>query len=118
MFKAKFKDAVVGVKQGKSATIRTDAAQQLAELTEKVDPKTVDDTTIKELICLLDSTEDSVRLWIAASLGNLGPRAKAAAPKLLELLPEADRLRGSLTSAPAIRLALTRIGVNPPPPKS
>jgi len=117
MFKTKFNSAVAGVRNGGTATIRTEAAQHLAELTGKVDPKSVDDAAIRELICLLDSNEDSVRMWVAGSLGNLGPRAKGAVPKLLELLPGADRLRGSLTSAPAIRLALTKIGVNPPAPK-
>lgn len=112
------KRAIAEVRMGKSSTARTEAAEHVAGLTRRIDPKRVDDTILAELISLLDSPEDSVRAWVAAALGNLGTRAKVAAvPKLLALLPEADCLRGSLTSAPAIRLALARMGETPPRPK-
>jgi hypothetical protein len=39
-----------------------------------------------------------------------------AAPKLLRILPEVDCLQVSLSSAPSIRVALKRMGVNVPPP--
>jgi len=68
------------------------------------------------MVSLLETEEDSVRAWVAASLGHLGLRAKVAVPKLLKLLPEVDCLRGSLTSAPFIRVALKRMGKTPPPP--
>jgi len=68
------------------------------------------------MVSLLETEEDSVRAWVAASLGHLGLRAKVAVPKLLKLLPEVDGLRGSLTSAPFIRVALKRMGEKPPPP--
>lgn len=103
------------VRTGKTTNIRTNAAQRLAELTRGINPDKVNDKTLADLVALFGTSEDSVRFWVAASLGNLGPRARAAAPKLLDLLPQVDCLRGELTSAPAIRLALERIGVTPPP---
>jgi len=101
----------------KTQTERTDAAERLSKLTRRSNANTVDDATLRDIISLLDSDEDGVRAWVAASLGNLGPRAKAAVPKLLAILPDADCLTGSLTSAPAIRSALIKIGVTPPATK-
>jgi len=94
---------------------RAGAAEHLADLTKGIDPRRVDDKTLADLVSLLAISDDSVQFWVAGSLGNLGPRARAAAPKLLEILPEADCRNGALTSAPAIREALKRMGVTPPP---
>jgi HEAT repeat protein len=116
MFKKQLTETIAKVRKGRTSNIRTDAAEHLARLTQRIDPNNVDHKTLEELVSLLDTSEDSVRLWVAASLGNLGPRAKVAVPTLLKLLPEVDCLRGSLTSAPAVRAALERIGVAPPPP--
>src|ERR1044072_716693 len=104
------------VRNGKTSTSRTEAAEHLAMLTRGINPHKVDDTILTEMVSLLDTKEDSVRAWVAASLGNLGTRAKEAVPRLLKVLPEVDCLRGSLTSASAIRLALERMGETPPPP--
>jgi hypothetical protein len=104
------------VRNGKTSNSRTDAAEHLAMLTHGINPHKVDDTTLAEMVSLLETKEDSVRAWVAASLGHLGRRAKVAVPRLLELLPEVDCLRGSLTSAPLIRVALKRMGSIPPPP--
>src|ERR1700733_1676491 len=117
ILKKQLLETIAKVKNGKTSNDRTDAAEHLSELTDGIDPTQVDDSTLKKMVSLLHSSEDSVRAWVAASLGELGPRAKAiAAPALLALLPKADCLVGSLTSAPAIRLALDRMGVTPPPP--
>ncbi|HXM05618.1 MAG TPA: HEAT repeat domain-containing protein [Chthoniobacterales bacterium] len=95
---------------------RTNAAEHLADLTRKMNPKDIDDKTLAELVSLLDTPDDSVRAWVAAAIGNLGSRARTAGPALLKLLPETDCLQGDLTSAAVIRPALKRIGVKPPPP--
>lgn len=107
---------IAKVRTAESLAARTEAAEHLSHLTTRIKPKRVDDKTLADLESLLDTSEDPVRLWVAASLGNLGPRARGAAPKLLKILPEVDCLEVSLSSAPVIRVALKRMGVTPPPP--
>ena len=109
-------ETMAKIRNGKTTNSRTDAAEHLATLTRRINPHKLDEPTLTEMVSLLDTQEDSVRAWVAASLGHLGPRAKWAVPRLLQLLPEVDCLRGSLTSAPSIRVALKRIGEIPPPP--
>lgn len=110
------KEAISKVRMGSSVDSRTHAAEHLASLTQKLDREDVREQTIQDLISLLDSPDDSVRFWVAGALGNLGPSAKAAIPKLEKLLPEADCINGVITSAGAIRHALTQLGATPPPP--
>jgi hypothetical protein len=110
------KETMVKVRTGKTLDIRADAAIHLAHLMRKVEPKDVDDKTLADIVSLLDTPDDAVRGEVAGALGFLGPRAVSAVPALLKVLPEADCVRGDLTSAGAIRLALERIGVKPPPP--
>jgi hypothetical protein len=114
--KRQLSETMAKIRNGKTSTSRTEGAEHLAMLTRGINPNKVDDTILTEMLSLLETQEDSVRAWVAASLGNLGPRAKVAVSRLLKLLPEVDCLRGSLTSAPAIRLALERMGEIPPPP--
>jgi hypothetical protein len=103
-------------KMGGPSMARTNTAERLSQLTEKIDPKEVDDKTLDDLVSLLDSPDDSVRFWVAASIGHLGPRAKGAAPALLKILHETECLElKEMTSAGAARVALKRIGVTPPP---
>jgi hypothetical protein len=115
---AQLEETITKVRTEKSLMARIDQAEHLAELTHGVNPKSVDDQTVGDMVSLLDDPDDAVRLWVAGALGHLGRRAKVAAPKLLALLPEADCLQGDLTSAAAIRPALKRMGVKPPPPPS
>ena len=109
---------MVKIRNGKTLTSRTEAAEHLATVTRGINPYKIDDTTLAEMVSLLETKEDSVRAWVAASLGHLGSRAKVAVPRLQKLLPEVDCLRGSLTSAPFIRVALKRMGEKPPPPRN
>ena len=113
--KGQFAETIARIRTGETSTIRTDNAANLAAFTRSIDPKKVDDATLREIVSLLNTDDDSVRFWVAASLGNLGPRARIAVPTLLNLLRKVDCLEGDLTSAGAIRLALTRIGETPPP---
>lgn len=112
------KETIEKVRTGVPSSIaRTDMAQHLAELTRKIDPKMVDDKTLADIVSLLDTQDDSVRAWVAASLGNLGPRARISIPSLLKILPEVDCIPNiGMTSAPFIRTAISRMGVKPPPP--
>jgi HEAT repeat protein len=104
--------AMAAVRSAKSSNARYDAAEQLPTLTSKSRPGSVTDSTVADLIALLDDPDDGVRMFVAAALGNV--QAKAAIPKLLALLPAADCLEGTLTSARSIRFALERMGVKPP----
>lgn len=110
------KETIAKVRMGKTVDSRTHAAEHLASLTQKLDSKDIREETIVDLMSLLDSPDDSVRFWVATALGNLGPSAKAAIPKLEKLLLESNCLNGAVTSAGAIRHALTQMGVTPPPP--
>jgi hypothetical protein len=103
------------VRTGEPSAAR-EATEELSHLTRRMSPNAVSDQAIGDLISLLDIRDDSVRYWVARSLGNLGPRASAAVPSLKRLLVEVDCLQGSKTSASGIRFALTQMGVTKPPP--
>jgi hypothetical protein len=113
--KVQFAETIERIRTEKNSTVRANNAANLAAFTRSIDPKKVNDATLREIVSLLNTDDDGVRLWVAASLGNLGPRARIAVPTLLNVLREVDCLEGDLTSAGAIRLALTRIGETPPP---
>ena len=109
-------EKIKGMK-GPPSMARTDEAEHLADLTKRIVPTKVDDSTLKSLISLLDcAPDDSVRLWVAVAIGNLGPRASPAVPPLLRHI-------GEITCSPFIsrtpaatpRFTLKRIGVKPPP---
>jgi hypothetical protein len=99
------------------STARTDAAQAISQLTKQIDPKKVDDKTLKDLVSLLDTPDYSVLLWVSAALGHLGPRAEMAVPALLRVIHETDCpvIATGVLPSDAARVALTRIGVLPPP---
>ncbi len=94
---------------------QSDTGPYLNHLTNRIDPKEIDDKTLESMESLLDSDDDLIRYWGAIALGNLGPRAKPAIPKLRKLFHTADCLNGPITSADAIIYAFLRIGVKPPP---
>ena len=108
---------IAKVRSEKTVESRTEAARHLAVLTRQGKPDDVTDETFKDIVALLETDEDSVRYWVAASLSNFGPRASPAAPALFKLLLEVDCLPGSLTSAISVRTALKRMGVTPWPRK-
>lgn len=114
LLNAKLEEAIADVRMSVSPMQRSEAAEHLADLTHRAKPNSVDDKTIADMVSLLDIPDDSVRGWTAAALGQLGRRARAAAPKLLALLPQVDCLDGDLTSAAAIRPALEKMGVKVP----
>jgi hypothetical protein len=109
------KETMAKVRTDKTVDARTDAAEHLASLTQKIRSKEVTEALMTDMTSLLDSPDDSVRYWVAMALGNLGPAAKSAAPKLEEMLPKADCISGVITSASGIRYALIKMGIKPPP---
>jgi len=110
------KETMAKVRSDKTVDARTEAAQHLAGLTQKISSKEVTEPLVTDITFLLDSPDDSVRYWVSTALGNLGPAAKAAVPKLEEMLPKADCINGAITSASGIRYALIKMGIKPPPP--
>jgi hypothetical protein len=112
----KLRETVAKVRSNKTVDARTKSAEHAASLTQRISGKEVTETLVTDLASLLDSPDDSVRFWIAIALGNIGPAAKSAVPKLEKMLPEADCINGAITSASGIRYALVKMGVKPPPP--
>ena len=110
------KETMVKVRSDKTVDARTQAAERLAGLTQKISGKEVTEVLVPDITSLLDSPDDSVRYWVATALGNLGPAAKSAIPKLEEILPKADCIDGTITSASGIRYALFKMDIKPPPP--
>jgi hypothetical protein len=94
-----------------SSAARTTYAQQLAGEIRQNRSATLEDTDIQLLANLLSDRDDSVRYWIAMALGYLGPRAHLAVPALEKALEEKQCDNSSKTSASAIKIALSRIGV-------
>lgn len=99
---------------------RTDLASELAKLVSQVRTSDqIDDKVIDDIATLLSDRDDSVRLWVALALGQLGPRANRAVPALERALQEAEaedqaNIKGpSLSSADGIRAALEKIRVAP-----
>jgi hypothetical protein len=107
---------ITKVRTYKTVDGRTGAAERLAGLTRKISSKDVTKALVTDITSLLDSPDDSVRYWVAMALGNLGPAARAAIPKLQEMLPKAACVDGVITSASGIREALMKMGIKSPFP--
>jgi hypothetical protein len=103
------------VRKAKTEDMKSNAAQHLIDLTDNRDNSDVTNETINSVISLLDMPDDAVRVWVAAALGNFGPRAKAAVPKLLTILADIECKNLDFSSASTIPVALGRMGVTPPP---
>jgi hypothetical protein len=93
------------------------AALRLASLfNEYISPEEIDDKTIMDITSLIDLP--GADLGIVTTIRNLGPRAKIAVPKLLQLLDREDLCFPQMKwFADAIRNALFKIGVTPPSSK-
>lgn len=114
---AEFQSAIAQTAKMKERTFyRSGTGEHLADLAQMINPNEVNSKILCELESLLDSDNDLIRYWGAVALGNLGPRAKSAVPKLLKTLRKVDCLNGPITSANGIRYALAHIGRKVPPP--
>jgi hypothetical protein len=107
-------NAIAKVRKAKTPTARYKAAERLGAITHEKDCSDVNNKTIEALISLLDIEDDGVRMWVASDLGDIGPRAKAAAPKLISILSVSDCMTWDHSSASTIPIALKRMGVDPP----
>ncbi len=106
--------AITKIRKARTTTARLDAAERLVALTDERDCSEVTDETIHSMVSLLDLQDDGVRMWVAAALGDIGPRGKIAVPKLLSILAEVECRNWDHSSASTIPVALTRMGVTPP----
>ena len=111
---ARLSDAIAKVRRAKTPAARYKAAQHLGAITYEKDCSSVDDKTIQALISLLDIEDDGVRMWVASDLGDVGPRAKAAAPRLISILSVSNCMTWQHSSAATIPIALRRMGMDPP----
>src|SRR5260370_39064276 len=59
---------------------RTNESENLSQLTQKINPKQVDDKTLMELGALVEPCDDPRRYSVGTSICDLGRRSKAAAP--------------------------------------
>ena len=109
------RSAVLTVRRMKTLASRRSAAEHLAAVTNERDCRTVNAETIRSVVSLLDINDDIVQMWVAASLGDIGPRAKIAVPKLLSILSVSDCKMWDLSSAASIPVALKKMGEIPPP---
>jgi HEAT repeat protein len=117
IIKQEVDETVTLVRIGQSSNERYIAAMLLCDITYGDASKLVDDESLRSIIALLDNSDDAVRYWVALCLGNFGPRAKPAVPKLLSILDQTDCVKAALTAASAIRVALKKIGADVPPSK-
>jgi hypothetical protein len=109
------KSAVLTVRRMKTVASRRNAAERLAAVTNERDCRAVSAETIRSVVSLLDINDDIVQMWVAATLGDIGPRAKIAVPKLLSILAVSDCKMWDLSSASSIPVALRKMGEIPPP---
>jgi len=97
-----------------SSIDRTKHAQELSDLIKNDARDRIKDSDIDLLAGMMQDRDDSVRYWIATSLGFIGARAQRSAPALERALRDRACDDSSKTSASAIHLAFRRIGVAPP----
>lgn len=106
--------AIARVREARTPAARYKAAQRLGAVTYERDCTEVNDNTIEALISLLDIEDDGVRMWVASDLGDIGPRAKAAVPKLVSIISVSECMAWDHSSAATIPIALKRMGVEAP----
>jgi hypothetical protein len=99
-------DAIKKIGLENSTAKRREYAYQLTHMIAKLPSDAIDDQIISELGTLLEDRDDLVTGWI-------GPRAKQTIPALENALKRIECIYGSLTSEPAIRLALAKMDKNP-----
>src|SRR5438270_11381641 len=67
----RIRETIAKGRSGKTVGARTDSAQHLAFLTKEISAKASPDRFVTDIASLMDSSEDSGRLWLAAALGDL-----------------------------------------------
>jgi hypothetical protein len=98
----------------KAGGARFEKSMILADRIEDSGPVCVTASDIEVLTNQLRDEDDSVRGSAAAIIGSIGPAARAAIPALERALAERPCENRNLSSAGAIRVALKKLGENPP----
>jgi len=104
--------AIKGIIDAPSRKVKIQRAQDLNQWVVR-HPGDISTADVDSLATLLSDEDDTVRLWIAGALGQLGDKARSAVPQLQRALLERPCANAPATSAAAIRLALLRIGSEP-----
>jgi hypothetical protein len=102
------------IKQESSSMQKAAHAYQLFFAIRQQPLNEITDEIVSELATLMGDPNDAVRLWVAMSLAHIGPHASASIPALESALKEIECIYGSVTSEPAIRFALAKMGRSPP----
>lgn len=111
------RSAITKVRQAKTGPRRYTAAEHLLAITYNCDCKEVTDETIHSLVSLLDIDDDAVQMWVAATLGIFGTRAKEAVPKLQSIYSVSACKIQDRGSDATIPIALRSMGVTVTHPK-
>lgn len=110
---------ITKVRTGRTPNIRNLALEQIVPLVRSIKPKNIDDKILNDFIELLDIPD--ARFWVAQIIGLFGSRAKSTIPKLRQLLIIEEcsyvdsLLYPKFSAADGIRVALTQLGIDPPP---
>jgi hypothetical protein len=93
------------------------AAWKIFQRASEVELESIGANTLEDLASLLDTPNDDVQRWVAATLGLFNSRARFAVPRLMAILGKVDcpSVREG-NSAGVVRNAILSItGANPPP---
>jgi len=107
-------ETIAKARTGETPVARAKAAVHIAYLTFWLG-QAIDDRNIADMVSLLDVPDEPVREKVAGCLGFIGPRARAAIPKLKGLLPGIDCRRATSDLAQVVRASLGKMGVKTPP---
>jgi hypothetical protein len=116
---------IAAVRAANNVDARVERAISLLQTLRKRSSSDLTKANVDGIVALLDLQPDAVRLYVALCIETIGPRARAAAPKLRALLSsircfvERDGIKVGYeqTSEDAVRGALKSVGETPPPPK-
>jgi hypothetical protein len=111
----RFQAIISSIRMSPDPDFQDNEARSLYRLLKGRTCDEVDGRTMRELVSLLDIRHDGIRLHIVRALGRLPPCARAAIPKLKEILPEADCWPSGLRSGGYIHHTLEKLGELPIP---
>ena len=114
---SEIKATIERMKTTSSPQSRSDLAGRLAVFCRYVDANDFDQETIDEITDFLGDTDDTVRMFAATALGNIGPRARSAIHALEKALQKrlneteemGDLLAPAMDSSYAMEYALQKI---------